>query len=81
MNVIDPREVDAMEWFDSTIDLLSSIIPPMILRDHEREWREWGYHVRQTLSIRGILTPDPDAFPDWRDWAFRFNQIIAQVRF
>lgn len=79
MNVVDPRELPIGEWFDSTIDLLSRIIPPMILSNHEIEWKAWAYHVRQTLSVRGILTPDPDTYTDWREWAFRFNQIISQV--
>lgn len=79
MNVIDPRGMPALEWFDATADLLSGEIPLMILRNGE-EWREWGYHARQTLTFRGILIPDPDQYKDWIEWAFRFNQVVAPVR-
>lgn len=78
MKVIDPREITAMEWFDTTIDLFSGVIPPVVLRDPERDWREWARHSRQ-ISVRGILTPDPDTFDDWRDWAFRFNQVVSTL--
>lgn len=75
MNVIDPRGMEPLEWIDTCADLFSAIVPTMILRTGE-DWREWGYHVRQTLSVRGILTPDPDAF-EFEEWAMRFNQTIA----
>lgn len=77
MNVINPVGMPPREWVDASADLLADIIPIMILRTDE-EWREWGYHVRQTLSVRGILIPDPDTF-EFEEWAQRFNQVIAGV--
>lgn len=80
MNVIDPRGLSAIDWVDYTSDLFSGVVPLMVLRTG-LEWRLWGYHVRQTLSLQGILTPDPDAYSNWLDWAFRFNQVLGPVRF
>lgn len=79
MNVIDPRGLTSLEWVDTMADLLSGVIPFMKL-DNGEQWREWGYHARQTLSLRGILTPDPDAYEGWEDWAMRFNQVISSSR-
>jgi hypothetical protein len=79
VNTIDPRGMTPLEWVDAVADLLSGVIPFMKL-DNGDQWREWGYHARQTLSLRGILTPDPSEYPDWEDWAFRFNQVITSVR-
>jgi hypothetical protein len=73
---IDPRGMTAIDWIDTMADMLSGSIPMMIVRDGD-EWKQWGYHVRQTLSLRGILTPDPDTYEKWDDWAFRFNQVIG----
>lgn len=79
MIVVDPRGHTALGWVDTVADLYSGEIPLMVLRS-EDEWREWGYHARQTLSLRGILTPDPEEYSDWMDWAFRFNQVISSSR-
>jgi hypothetical protein len=78
VNIIDPRDTPPLEWIDTVADLYSGVIPLMILRE-DGEWREWGYHARQTLSLRGILTPDPDEYSEFEDWAMRFNQVISSV--
>ena len=79
MNVIDPRGMPILEWIDSVADLLAGDIPLMIA-SKDSDWREWGWHVRQTLIARGILTPDPSVYLDFEEWAMRFNQVLGPVR-
>jgi hypothetical protein len=78
VNVVDPRGMSIRDWVDSTLDLLSSFVPIMKIEKDE-QWREWGNFVRLTLKRRGILVPDPSQFPEFEDWAFRFNQVIALI--
>ena len=78
MNLIDPRGLEAREWLDYTGDNLASLVSIMVVSSGD-DWREWGSHVRQVLTFRGILIPIPDLFEDWQEWAFRFNQAIAPL--
>jgi hypothetical protein len=79
MNVVDPRGLDPLEWVDRSTGLLIAVIPLLKLESGD-QWRRWGYHVRQILSLRGILIPNPDEYQDFEDWAMRFNQVIAPAR-
>jgi hypothetical protein len=78
VNVIIPYGMDTLDWIDRTSNNLSGLVSVVKLDSGER-WREWGSHVRQVLSVKGILTPDPDEFEDWTEWAARLNHILATL--
>lgn len=78
MIVIVPHGMDTLDWIDRTSSNLAPFVSVLKL-DTGDEWRRWGSHVRQVLSVKGILTPDPDEFEDWVEWASRLNHIIATL--
>lgn len=75
MITISPDTMETVDWVDRMAGLLAFFVRPMKIGE-ESQWREWGHHVRQGLHVRGILTPDPDEFQNWREWASRLNQIL-----
>lgn len=75
MITVSPVGMDTIDWVDRMAGLLAHFVRPMKISE-ESQWREWGRHVRQGLHVRGILTPDPGEFLDWKEWAARLNQIL-----
>lgn len=78
MNVIRPQGMNARDWMDFTGNLLGPFVT-VIRVETEDQWREWGFHIRQVLTRRGIIIPIPDQYDDWRDWAERFNQMVQAL--
>jgi hypothetical protein len=76
--VVIPHGMDTRDWVDRTAGILAPLVSVLKIQSDD-EWRTWGSHVRQVLSVKGILTPDPDEFEDWVEWASRLNQIIATL--
>ncbi len=79
MIVVIPHGMGARDWMDRTSSNLAHLVSVLKV-DSDDDWRFWGKHVRQVLSVKGILTPDPDEFEDWVEWASRLNQIISTIR-
>ena len=78
MIVVIPYHMDTRDWGDRTSSNLAHLVSVQKIESGD-EWRKWGAHVRQVLSVKGILTPDPDEFEEWTEWASRLNQIIATL--
>lgn len=73
---IDPRGVTLTQWANFTTPLLAPFgISPILIT--EEAWRPWARSVIQLPGIAQQRPPDPEAFLDWREWAFRFNQAVA----
>lgn len=73
---IDPRIVkDVVEWSDF---MTAPLLPLSIFRrlDDPEKWQEWAYHLVQSQKIAAFNPPDPRLFDDWKEWAFRFNQVV-----
>lgn len=79
MIVVIPYGMETRDWVDRTASNLARFVSVLKIQRGD-EWRVWGSHVRQVLAVKGILTPDPDEFEDWTEWASRFNQIISPIR-
>lgn len=75
--MINPTGMTAVEWTDRMAQLLPNITPLKISR--EEEWGKWAFHVVQTSEISKYNPPNPDLFSDWREWAYRFNQMVPTL--
>lgn len=78
MNVIKPDGMSPRTWCDFMSMLLQRSVAPMKI-ESEEEWRLWGAHARKILQRRGVVVPDPSAFPDFVSWASRFNLIVQTL--
>lgn len=78
MIVVDPRGLTTTEWCDYTGDNLSRFVPVMKVASDD-EWKVWGSHALNVLRRRGVSVPDPYKFPEFEEWAMRFNQLIANL--
>jgi len=76
--IIDPTGLSAVEWCNRVSGELSSLVSPFPLR-RERDWKIWARNVVRVPAVSAVSPPNPDAFEDWRDWAFRFNQAIYSL--
>lgn len=75
---VDPRGIDSfIEWSDYMVpDLEEYGAIGRVFR--EEDWQDWGAGL---LSLSGIATlgiPSPYEFSDWKDWAFRFIDLLNQ---
>lgn len=73
--MIDPTFMSAVEWTDRMALLFPGDILPLRI-DREQDWRAWARHVLQSPEISQYNPPSPDSYSDWRDWAYRFNQVV-----
>jgi hypothetical protein len=78
MIVIRPDGMDIIEWCDSTSDNISRFVPVMKIEKPE-QWPSWGEHAVNVLRSAGVIIPNPRQFPDFVEWASRFNQAIANL--
>lgn len=74
--IIDPRDLEVVEWADYMADELEGYVSPPRLDDPE-QWKEWALVVVQAPAIAKSNPPDPRAFDDWREWAMRFQQAVT----
>lgn len=72
--MIDPTFMTAIEWTDRMSLLLPDIQPVRI--DREEDWQVWARHVLQSATVSRYNPPNPEAFSDFREWAYRFNQVV-----
>lgn len=72
--MIDPTFMTAVEWTDRMSLLLPGIQPVRI--DRDQDWRAWAMHVLQSAAISRYNPPNPETFSDFREWAYRFNQVV-----
>lgn len=78
MNVIRPDGMDVIEWCDYTSDNLSPFVPVMKI-DLPEQWVQWAEHALNVLRSRGVIIPNPRQFPEFVEWASRFNQAVASL--
>lgn len=76
--ILDPRGYDVVEWTDYlNLEMGQFGLVPRL--DDEKKWREWAATVIAFPAISGHNPPNPYQFEDWREWAFRFNQVIETL--
>lgn len=75
--MIDPTFMGAIEWTDRMAMLLPSIPPMKITR--EEEWKTWADYVSQFPQISQYNPPSPETYSNWRDWAYRFNEMVPTL--
>lgn len=72
--IIDPRGMDVVNWSSQVTLLLDKYGPIGVLREPEK-WRAWASHVMIQIGLDRADLPSPYVYDDWREWAYRFNQI------
>lgn len=78
MITVQPVQIELREWADRTVGIVQRFGFSQRLLDDD--WVGWGMALVQQLSQagKGGSIPRPDQFSDWRAWAVRINQVIAQ---
>lgn len=76
--MVDPRGLDVVAWSSLVTPLLDQYGPIGVLRQPE-QWQEWASHVMIQIGLDVVDLPTPYAYSDWREWAFRFNQITDTI--
>lgn len=73
--ILDPRGMSVVEWTDRiNLDLgVHGIVPRL---DDAEGWRDWAASILLLPGVARQLPPDPYEFADWRQWAFRFNEMV-----
>lgn len=74
--IIDPRDLNVVEWTDYMATELEGYSTPPRL-DDPTQWRGWALIVCQSPRIASFNPPNPMQFADWRDWAQRFSQAVT----
>lgn len=71
--MITPVAMSVTEWTDQTSLSLEiyGIIPKL---DAPDRWRDWAATVIALPGISATNPPDPNAFEDWKAWAYLFNE-------
>lgn len=71
----DPRFHKLQDWADYTVFNLEKYGPiPRLM--NEGEWQNWGAGI---IGINGISQqnpPSPYDYTDWREWAYRFYEML-----
>lgn len=71
----DPRYHSLKDWADFTVFDLENYGPiPQLVS--EEEWQNWGAGL---IGINGISQqnpPSPYDYDDWKEWAYRFYQVL-----
>jgi hypothetical protein len=73
--MIDPRGLEVVEWCDLVALPLAPFVTPTRLLDPAL-WKNWAMGIIGSTALAPFNPPDPRTFEDWRDWAFRFNQVV-----
>ena len=79
MSIIDPRGFeDVRDWADFMTGTLGFFSDPQQgadanypRLDDPAKWQEWAEGVFCCSSRLGQDVPDPRAYDDWKEWAFR----------
>lgn len=84
LETIDPRYCTVQEWTDFMIfPLMEKAKVPIFDEDsaprldNVEAWQEWAMSVVQGPNLSKFNPPDPRLFTDWREWAFRFIQVLS----
>lgn len=73
--IVDPRGMDLQYWADTLcLDLDDYAVIPQ-LADPNR-WQDWAAGLVGINGISQQNPPSPYQFQDWREWAFRFYQML-----
>lgn len=78
MSTVDPRLTDTfIEWSDymnPTLEEFGTVGRLLV----EGDWKNWAAGVISLPGISALGPPSPYQFTDWKDWAFRFNDVLNQ---
>lgn len=77
MSAVDPRYLNVLDWANLALPGLSKYGRIPVLSD-AAAWHQWAYDLIQLPKIARYAPPQPDLFPSWEEWAFRFNQAVPQ---
>ena len=78
VEVISPQFMSVREWTDfmtPNLDQFGNL--GRLMRDEG--WREWGAQLLNMPALSGSIVPDPYLFDDWRAWALRLCENLAEV--
>lgn len=78
MITIDARGMDVQNWTSQSAFFLTPYGIPPKLTDPDK-WMDWASAVINFPAVAGLGAPDPGGFSDWRDWATRFNRVVAML--
>lgn len=74
----DPRHLTFEAWSTYTgADLARFGV--ISTRASEAEWRGWAASLRMLPAVAALNIPDPQGYPDWQSWAYRFNEAAASL--
>lgn len=76
--IISPAFMTAQQWADSMVPNLEQFGNIGRLED-EKKWRDWATQLLNLPKLAGSIIPDPYQFDDWRAWARRCVENLAEV--
>lgn len=74
IQMVDPRYETPRSWTAKNTPALLAYGGIPILFDDDN-WRAWATTVISLPAFAAVNAPRPEHFTDWRDWAWRFNEI------
>lgn len=77
VNIVDPHFVSLREWADFMVPNLEQF-GNLGRLDDETQWKVWASELLNLSSISGNI-PNPYQFDDWRTWAARCVQNLAEI--
>jgi len=75
IQLTDPRMLQLSDWADITVFNLENY-GPIARLESDLEWQNWAAGI---IGINGISQqnpPSPYDYDDWREWAYRFYQVL-----
>lgn len=78
VRTIDPAYMSVQEWADNMVPALEQFGNLGRLWS-EDEWRNWAAQLLNLPALSGSIVPDPYDYEDWRMWAQRLNQNLAEI--
>lgn len=75
---VNPMFMTPREWTDAMMTNLEQFGNIGRL-DDEKKWQEWATQLLNLPKLAGSIVPDPYQFDDWRAWARRCIENLAEV--
>lgn len=73
--IVDPRPMEIQYWADTLcIDLDDYAVIPQLV-DPDR-WQDWAAGLVSINGISQLNPPSPYQYDDWKEWAYRFYQVL-----
>ena len=72
--MINPNDMDAVEWMAQTTPLVIQYGQPS-LATTEDDWRQWADTVSSFSALAALGITGSAGYDDWRQWAHKFNSL------